>query len=149
MKTLAKRGNRFFPEIPSFFDEFANKDWFDMPTTEFLKENTLPAVNIKENEKSFELEVAAPGMEKDDFKIELDNNQLSVFSEKEIENEAKDENFTRREFSYHSFHRAFNLPENKVDANKISANYKEGILHIVIPKKEEAMQKGPKMIKIA
>lgn len=148
MKTIVKR-NRFFPEIPSFFDEFVNKDWFDMPNSGFLKENTLPSVNIKENENSFELEVAAPGMKKDDFKIELDNNQLSIFSEKEIENEEKDENFTRREFSYHSFHRTFNLPENKVTENKISANYKDGILHIVIPKKIEAMKKGPKMIKIA
>jgi HSP20 family protein len=149
MKTLVKRNHGFFPEIPSFFDEFLNKDWFDMPTTGFMRENTLPAVNIKEDENSFELEVAAPGMKKDDFKLELDNNQLSIFSEKQEEKEEKEENYTRREFSYTSFHRSFNLPENKVDGNKISANYKDGILHIVIPKKEEAKKKGPKMIKIA
>ena len=149
MKTLAKRSNRFFPEIPPSFDEFLNTNWFDMPSTNFMRENTLPAVNIKENENSFELEVAAPGMKKDDFKVELDNNQLSIFSEKQMENEEKEENFTRREFSYQSFHRTFNLPENKVDGNKISANYKNGILHILIPKKEEAKKQTPKMIEIA
>jgi len=149
MKTLVKR-NRFFPEVPSFYDEFFNSDWFDYGQSNFpTRTGTLPAVNIKETDSNYELEIAAPGMKKEDFKVELDNNMLTISSEKEVKNKEKEDNYTRREFSYQSFYRSFNLPENKVEGNKITAQYTDGILHLSIPKKEEAKVQATKMIKVS
>src|SRR4026208_1007731 len=82
-------------------------------------ENTIPAVNIKETGDSFLVEMAAPGMEKKDFKIELDGNALTISSEKQNESEEKEgENYNRKEFSYQSFYRTFNLPKEVVNADK-------------------------------
>jgi HSP20 family protein len=136
---LAKRDDLWYP-ISKIFDDFFNTE-----VAEWAKQNfsatgtTIPAVNIKETEKSFEVEVAAPGMSKKDFKIELDNNMLIISSEKKEEktDEDKDGKYTRREFSYQSFQRSFTLPMDIIDEKKIEAKYKDGILTIVIPKKEE------------
>ncbi len=99
--------------------------------------------------RNFEVEVAAPGLKKDDFKVELDGNMLTISSEKKNEWEEKeDERYTRREFSYQSFQRSFQLPRDVVDENKIQAKYDNGVLHLVIPKKEHAKQRPPRMIKI-
>ncbi|HSG67133.1 MAG TPA: Hsp20/alpha crystallin family protein, partial [Bacteroidales bacterium] len=109
----------------------------------------LPSVNIKESNDGFEVEMAAPGLSKNDFKIELNNDQLTISSEKEIRNETKeDEQFTRREFSYQSFCRSFYLP-NTADPEKIKAKYDSGLLRVSIPKKEEAKPKPPKQITIS
>jgi len=92
--------------------------------------------------------MSAPGLEKKDFKIELNNSVLTISSEKKVENETKDDQqFTRREFSYQSFSRSFNLPET-VESEKIAAKYENGILSINIPKKEEAKPKPVKQIEI-
>jgi HSP20 family protein len=108
----------------------------------------LPSVNIKESNDDFEVEVAAPGFSKNDFRIELNHELLTISSGKEIENETKeDQQFTLREFSYQSFSRSFMLP-NSVDSNKIGAKYENGILRISIPKKEEAKPQPPKQIMI-
>ncbi len=96
----------------------------------------VPAVNIKEENDKFVLEMAAPGMKKDDFKIDLDNYQLTISSEKKEEKKEKEDNYTRREFLYSSFSRSFTLPKT-IDIEKIKADYKNGILSIVLPKKEE------------
>ncbi len=96
----------------------------------------VPAVNIKEENDKFVLEMAAPGMKKDDFQINLDNYQLTISSEKKEEKKEKDDNYTRREFLYSSFSRSFTLPKS-IDVEKIKADYKNGILNIVLPKKEE------------
>ena len=89
-------------------------------------------------------------MRKEDFKVELNGNQLSITSEKETEHEQTEENrYTKREFSYQSFQRVFQLPKDVVDADKIEARYENGLLHLVIPKKEEAKQKPPRMIQIS
>lgn len=96
----------------------------------------VPAVNIKEEKDKFVLEMAAPGMKKDDFQINLDNYQLTVSSEKKEEKKEKEDNYTRREFFYSTFSRSFTLPKS-VDIEKIKADYKNGILSIVLPKKEE------------
>ncbi len=96
----------------------------------------VPAVNIKEENDKFVLEMAAPGMKKDDFKIDLDNYQLTISSEKKEEKKEKEDNYTRREFMYSSFSRSFTLPKS-IDIEKIKADYKNGILSIVLPKKEE------------
>lgn len=107
-----------------------------------------PSVNIKEKDKAFEVELAVPGMDKKDFKIQLDNNILRISAEKSDEQKEENEKFTRREFSYNSFVRAFELPSS-VNADAIDAQYQEGILRLSLPKKEEAQQKAKKEISIA
>ena len=148
MKTLMKR-NRMYPEVPSLFNEFFDGELLNnWDFNSLAADSTLPSVNIMENENSFDIEMAAPGMEKKDFKVELNNDVLTISSEKEDKKEDKSENYTRKEFHYHSFLRSFRLPENKVDGNKINAKYKNGILSISLPKKEEAKLKPVRMIEI-
>jgi HSP20 family protein len=145
------RRNEFFPSMTSLFDDLFATDGRNWGTNNFSATNTtLPAVNIKETGDNFEVQMAAPGMTKDDFKIELDGNQLTISSEKQTQDEEKEgERFTRREFSYQSFQRVFQLPKDVVDADKIEARYENGVLQLVIPKKEEARQRPPKMIQVA
>lgn len=107
----------------------------------------IPAVNIKEENDKFVLEMAAPGMNKDDFKINLDNYQLTISSEHKKEKKEKEDNYTRREFVYSSFSRSFTLPKT-IDVEKIKADYKNGILLLTLPKKEEEA-KLTKQIKIS
>jgi len=147
--TLAKLSNQV-PMFPNFFDKFFDTDLFDWNARNFSGTNTtLPSVNIKESDEGFEVEMAAPGLKKEDFNIELNNDVLTISSEKKVENEVKDgEEFTRREFSYQSFRRSFTLP-NIVEMDKIKASYEDGILKINIPKKEEAKPKPAKKIAIA
>lgn len=97
----------------------------------------VPSVNIRENEENFLLDLAAPGLKKEDFKINLDNNVLTISSEMKEENEEKNEKFSRREFYFNSFSRSFTLPKT-IDLDKIKADYKDGILSIALPKREEA-----------
>jgi HSP20 family protein len=110
--------------------------------------NTLPSVNINEDESSFRIEVAAPGLEKKDFKIETEGGYLIISSEKEQESTDEKENYRRREFSYSSFSRSFQLPENSLP-EKIEAKYENGILRLVLPKKEHTSVKHRKEIKVA
>lgn len=113
-------------------------------------DSTLPAVNVKENNNEFLIEVAAPGMNKEDFQIHYDNGRLSISSELKKRHEEKEgEKVTRREFSYQSFQRSFTVAENAVAAEKIVANYKSGILHIILPKREELKPKPAREIKIS
>lgn len=100
-------------------------------------EKMVPAVNIRESEDAFILDLAAPGMSKKDFKINLDNNVLSISSEQKLEDDQTNERWTRREFAYSSFCRTFTLPKS-VDLEKIKADYKDGILTVKLPKREEA-----------
>lgn len=112
-------------------------------------DTSLPAVNVKENENEFLIEVAAPGLKKEDFKVNYDNGHLTISSEKKNEvEEKKGEKITRREFSYQSFQRSFTISENVVNAEKIVASYDNGILHITLPKREEVKPKPAKQIKI-
>jgi len=110
---------------------------------------TIPAVNVKEDEDKFQIEVAAPGMNKEDFKIKLENNVLSICSEKKEEKEEKKPNYSRREFSYQSFQRSFTLPEGHVQSEKITAKYNDGILIVELPKREEVKPQPPKEISIS
>jgi len=140
---LAKRTN--LPVFTNFFDDFF-QDW---STTNFSSINTtLPQVNIVENESYFMLEVAAPGMDKKDFKIDLDNDTLTVSSEKTTNDDVSEENYTRKEYSYMSFERSFSLPKGIIDKDKIEANYINGELKISIPKLEEAKPKPIKLITV-
>jgi HSP20 family protein len=95
------------------------------------------------------IEVAAPGMTKEDFKVDYENGRLTISSERKNESKEKDGNYTRREFSYQSFQRSFTVPENIVNGDKIAATYKEGILHISLPKREEVKPKPARAIKIS
>ncbi len=136
------------PSVPSFIDEFFGKDWMDSVFSDRPGIST-PAVNVKETNDDFMIEVAAPGLDKKDFKVDIDNNMLTISSEKEFKNEEKEEGrYMRREFSYTSFSRSFSLPD-AVNAEKINAKHKDGILMITIPKKDEAKRKPPKQIEIS
>ena len=149
---MVRSNNTLFPTIPSLFDDFFRRDWLDSSLANWKESGaTLPAVNVKESNDDFQIEVAAPGMTRDDFKVELDNNVLTISSEREQKNEEKDEkgNYTRREFSYQSFQRSFSLPESKVLGDKISARYSDGILYVTVPKSEDAKVKPAKQIAIS
>lgn len=148
MNNLVKR-ICFWPST-SNVDDFLNDNFFNWPTRMNLS-NNLPRVNITETDDQFTVEMAAPGMKRDDFNVELDNDLLMISSEISRTNEDKDEKntaCTRREFSYESFRRSFYLP-NTVEADKIKAKYQDGLLRLEIPKKEEAKRKPPKTIKIS
>lgn len=110
--------------------------------------STLPAVNIRENDESFMIEVAAPGLAKENFKLNLDRNRLVISSEQREEKNESDNKYSRREFSYQSFERSFTLPEGAVDGDKITAKYNDGILLVTLPKREEIKPKPAREIEI-
>lgn len=149
--TLVKRNGNLLNTFPMLFDDFFNRDLMNWRTNNFSDTNTtIPAVNIKETAENYAVEVAAPGMTKKDFKVELDGNVLTISSEKtnrETENEG--ERYARREFSYQAFQRSFTLQKDVVDIDKIEAKYENGLLLLLIPKKEEAKQKPPRLIQIS
>lgn len=146
--TLMRR-NELFPAWSRFFNDFFDKDLLDWSDKHFSNTNTtLPAVNIKESDNGFDVEMAVPGMKKEDFKVNLENNVLCISSEKKLENEKAEGNYSRKEFSYQSFSRSFSLPDS-ADAGNIKAKYENGILMISIPKKEEAKPKPPRVIDIS
>ena len=140
--SIVKRNNLVFP---SLMNDFFRPDWFG-GTDRY--DSNIPAVNIKDNEKDFELEFAVPGMKKEDFNVEVDKNVLTVSAEIKSEKEVSEENYTRREFAFSSFKRAFTLPES-VNDGKIDASYKDGVLKLTLPKKEEALPKPKRLIDIA
>ncbi len=148
--SLVKRNGKFLSNFPDLFNEFFNREFLNWGESNFSNTGTtLPAVNIKERADDYEVEMAAPGMKKDDFKVELDGNLLTISSESQQEEEKMDEKFTRREFSYQSFQRSFALPKDVVDAENINARYENGVLRLLIPKKEEARPKPPRKITIS
>lgn len=137
--SIVRRSNLGFPSLMS---EIFRPDWFGGMEN---MNSSVPAVNIKENEKDFELELAVPGRKKEDFNIEIDNNILTISSEWKTENEVSEDNYTRREFGFSSFKRAFTLPET-IDEDKIKADYLDGILKFTLPKKKEALPKPKRLI---
>jgi len=136
--------------LPSVIDDMFRADWLGGTTNVNSIGTSIPAVNIRETEDSFSVEVAAPGKAKEDFDIELDNDVLTISSEDRKENESSDKEgrFTRREFSYKTFKRAFSLPDS-VDNTKISASYNNGVLEIALPKREEAKVQAKRLIDIS
>ena len=149
--TLVKRNGSLFNDLPSIFNDFYNRELSNWGELNFSDtRTTIPAVNIRETKENFEVEMAAPGMKKSDFRIELDGNLLTINSEATNQTEEKDgERYTRREFSYQSFQRSFTLPKEVVDSDKINARYEDGVLRLLIPKKEEAKPKPAKMIAVS
>lgn len=125
--------------LPTVFDEFF-KPWnelFDNGSSFFGRVMTVPAVNILENKEDYKVSLAVPGMKKEDFNIDVEGNMLSISCEKEENKEEKEEQFTRKEYNYSSFSRSFTLPEG-VNKEKIEAKYEDGVLKLVLPKREEA-----------
>ena len=131
-----------------FMDEFFNRSISDIVGTDFTHES--PAVNIVETEDSFELEVAAPGLDKKDFKVLIEKDQLTISAEKETEEKTEDveQDFKRKEYNFQKFTRRFRLP-NTVDKTSLKAKYLQGILKVVVQKLPEAIDKGPRTIEIS
>ena len=150
MGTLVKTNGNLFSTIPSLFDDFLTRDFFNRSSfNQVSNSETLPAVNIQETDISYEIEVAAPGMNKDDFNIELNNNVLVVNAHRTKEIEDKGDNYMRKEFNYQQFQRSFQLPQLMVKEDKVCAKYNNGILSITIPKKESETLNSSRRIEIS
>jgi HSP20 family protein len=139
IRTLANRPVAFPTVFSDFFEPW--EEWFN--DDRFRKALTVPKVNISENEKSYDLEVAAPGLHKKDLKIDVKENVLTISAESEKNKEEKNDKYTRQEYNYSSFSRSFTLPED-VAKDKIEANYDGGVLKISLPK-NVAPELKPKM----
>ncbi|MGH2664702.1 Hsp20/alpha crystallin family protein [Flavobacterium sp.] len=147
MSTVAKKGSSFPKLMENFFPEFI----FDSPLFNgFLMDRyfKIPEANIIENPKDYQIELAVPGMQRKDFKIELENGVLSISAEKEEEKEEKGKNFRRKEFSFNSFSRSFSLPDNLLD-DEVDAKYENGVLRLTLPKKEVSKSKPTKLIEVS
>ena len=144
--TLIRTNNRFYPSV---FNQLFNRELVDWSNAGFSSDDsTLPAVNILEDDNHIQIEVAAPGMKKEDFKIDLDNNRLTVSAEVSTENSESGERYSRKEFSYRSFRRLFNIPVETINGDQIQATYKDGILLVTLPKREELKPKPARAIEI-
>jgi HSP20 family protein len=125
------------------FDGFLNNGFMDLFNQE--SQLTVPSVNIRENNESYMIDMAVPGMKKEDFNIDVDRNVMTISCEKETENKSgEEENYSRREYNYSSFSRSFTIPEN-ANAEKVSAKYADGMLQLTIPKDGENKKKGKKI----
>lgn len=138
---IVDRNNLFFPAL---LNDFMGNDWLSGNQRPL---SSVPKVNIKDNAENFELELAVPGKKKEDFTVEVDKDVLTISSETKTETQDKKDNYTRREFVHSSFKRAFTLPDS-VDGSKIDAKYEDGILKLVLPKKQEALPEPKRLISI-
>lgn len=127
--------------MPDFFDD----DFFPVVSN---RNNSVPAVNIREDEKNYSLELAIPGINKNDLKIDMKDDILTISSETKSESEEENDGYKRKEFSYSSFCRNFYIPEN-VNTDKIGASYKDGVLRIELPKLKEEKNKITRQVKIS
>lgn len=143
MGSLVKWNKPVTPTFSRLFDDFFVNDF---PTQESGK-FSLPSVNIKEQDDSFAIEVAAPGLKRDQFNINIEEDVMTISYEDSTNEEEKGDNYTRKEFTKSSFLRRFTLPET-VNADKVDAKYKDGILHITLPKREEAKPKPAIAVKV-
>jgi HSP20 family protein len=140
LPTISRRSFRPF-YMPNLFDD----DFFPVLSN---RTSSMPAVNIRENEKNYVLELAVPGIEKKDLKIDINEDVLTISSETKNETEENRDGYKRKEFSYSSFCRSFYIPEN-VTSDKIEANYKDGILSVELPKQEVENNKITRQVKIS
>ena len=135
--------------FPAIFSDFFNNDPFFRTAWPSLETNgSVPAVNIRENDKEYKLELAAPGFRKEDFKVEVEDEMLKISAERTENFEDKSEQFTRREYSMESFERSFSLPSNAGKDN-IHAQYHQGMLRVQIPKRSDSSYRPKKEIMIA
>ena len=144
-QALTKTSERF----PTFFDDFFKpwNEWFDNENNFLSRQVRMPSVNITENKDQYNVSLAVPGMKKDDFKIDVEGNILTISCEKDETKEENEKRYTRKEYSYSSFSRSFTLPD-EVNREKIDARYEEGLLKISLPRKEEVKKFAAKQIAI-
>lgn len=142
-QTLAKINEK----LPTVFEDLFKPwdEWFDGGF--WGRTMNIPAVNIVEHDNDYQVALAVPGMKKDDFKIDVDGNMLTISSKKEETKEEKEKKFTRKEYNYSSFTRSFTLPE-AINKEKIEAKYEDGVLKLVLPRKEEAKKPAAKHIDV-
>jgi HSP20 family protein len=141
---MLARFNRNY--VPAYWDDFFNDRFFNQlnPAT---SNSSTPAVNVSEDEKGYTIEVAAPGLSRKDFNLEVEDDILTISTEQKESKEEKKQNYLRREFNYRTFKRSFRLPET-VDQEQIRATHDSGILTLSLPKKEEAVQNSPRQIAV-
>jgi HSP20 family protein len=152
MSLVKRKRNRngngnLFPSTTNDFlsDRFFTPRLFDLD--DYEDSFSMPPANIEETDKEFVIELSAPGLKRDDFKVDIDNGDLVISCEKKTEEKEERKNYHRQEFSYSSFCRRFPLPENTTE-DKISAKYDNGMLHVKIPKKETTVSQPKKSIKV-
>lgn len=144
MTQLKENGTTLFPALSDFFE----KDSWMAPEKFFRSfQHSMPAANVSETEKEYKIELAIPGFKKEDVKVNLDNDVLTINAENKLEKEETNKKYTRKEFSQNSFSRSFLLPK-AANAEQIDAKYEDGLLKLAIAKKEEAIKKAKKEIKI-
>ncbi len=142
--------NKGIEKMPFVFEDYFRpwNEWFENGNSNLWgTAMNIPAVNITEHKNAYEVSLAVPGMKKDDFKIDVEGNMLTISSEKEESKEEKDKKFTRKEYNYTSFSRSFTLPA-EINKEKIDAKYDNGILKISLPRKEEAKKLTAKNIAV-
>jgi HSP20 family protein len=140
LPTITSRSFRPF-YMPNFFDD----DFFSVRSN---RSSSMPAVNIREDDKNYVLDLAIPGIDKKDLNIDMNEDVLTISSEKKNESEESRDGYKRKEFSYSAFCRSFYIPEN-VNREKIEANYKDGVLSVTLPKQDEEKSKITKKIEIS
>ena len=140
--------SRLSERMPTVFGDFFKpwNEWFDNGGL-FGRTMNIPAVNITEQKNDYLVSLAVPGMKKEDFKIDIDGNMLTISSAKEETKEEKEKRFTRKEYNYSSFSRSFTLPD-EVNREKIDAKYEDGVLKITLPRKEEVKNPAAKQIAV-
>lgn len=129
--SLLRRNGGYFPAMRNMLSDFFENE--NLQFDEFFRKDWIPAVNVSETDKSYEIELAAPGLKKEDFHVKVENGILTISSEKKSEKETKEKNYTRKEFNYSSFSRSFTLPENVKD-DSIKATYDNGVLRLSVVK---------------
>jgi len=144
--TLIKKHQPATKLFPSFFDDIFTRDFFESPIAPIIRKQ-VPSVNIKENEKSFTLELAAPGMKKEDFNVHIEEDVLVLSAIHEEENENNEKEYTYREFRHSSFERRFTMPKS-VNKEAISAQYEDGILKVELPKMEPEKNGNKRSIQV-
>jgi len=144
-RTLTRNGGTLPTQIDDFFKPW--NEWFESGSSLMNRMLTVPAVNIVESKEEYKLSIAVPGMKKSDFEINVEGNMLTISSEKTEESEDSDFKFTRKEYNYSSFSRSFTLPD-EISKDKIQASYTDGVLHLTLPKKEEAKKFEAKNISV-
>lgn len=142
--TLIRRFNNQYPNISTVFEDFFG----DNAYSQAAQNRSKPAINVRENEDEYNIEVAAPGLKKDKFKVEVNNSVLTISYEDEVKNEVEEQNYTRKEFAFTNFCRSFSIPRTEVDDSKIDASYKDGILTVKLQKRDEIKPKPSRMISI-
>lgn len=148
MKVI-KRENANTPAVNNLLGSLFFDDLFNWNNSNWQSRGYSPAVNISESDEGFNLDLAAPGMKKEDFKIELENDVLTISAEAKTEREETKNNVLRKEFGFTGFKKSFTLPENAVNDQDIKAQYNNGVLSVFLPKREEAKPQPPRMIEIS